>query len=128
MTYTSRPAIYDIRSLVIPQWLSPFWVRSIYRKWSNSDLSKTLPTYFKCLKKQKVGVICIICRFHRKDKWFNYMHSKFHITGRYVTVLSLLLGYLPVQNWWFLASEGSVIKAIVEDFMQTYQLKFHIKY
>ena len=56
------------------------------------------------------------------------MHSKFHITGRYVTVLSLLLGYLPVQNWWFLASEGSVIKAIVEDFMQTYQVKFHIKY
>ena len=50
----------------------------------------------------------------------NNMHSKFHITGRYMSLFShfrllILSGHLPVPvTLWFLASEGSVIKASAE--------------
>ena len=89
-----------------------------------SDLEKTLPTRFKRLKNQKVCVICIICRFHKIEQCFYYMHAKFQVAGfqnkRDIRNRSLdfvclfLLGHLPVQvTRWALASDSSEIFRLV---------------
>ena len=116
-----------------PQGHSPFRVRTVWyyyhiqRKGSNSDLHKTSSARFKCVKNQKVCVICIICRFHNIEQCVNYMHAKFQVAGfqnkrdiRHRSldfVCLLLLGHLLVQvTWWFLASDGSKIQGSAVDF------------
>ena len=109
-----------------------------YKERGLTDLDKTLRTRFKRLKNQKVRVVCIICRFHNIEQYFNYMQTKFKVAGFqnkrdiYVIVLSssvYLYSDIYLSRWrWFLAFDGSKIQASVEDFRTINFLKLHHKH